>query len=159
MTIDPRIPKTGKPTGILKAFTERTERQVEAALARSSPKDPTYNVAPDPIDPYYVLVPLDGEPHLKARLSRSAYGFCTRRKDQRTDPGLTRARWFRDEEGMVRAHCRWDTGTKYANEGVLVVAMIHDLQKGDTISMVDPLNLSDHKSVTVVRRIKETRRA
>lgn len=129
--------------GILQAFNERRVRDADAAIASTHDLDPRYAVRGCPRDPAYVLVPLLDEPHLTARLQRTSYGFVTRFRDQRTDPGLTRTKWYRDEDGMVRAHCRWDRGTPWDSEGVLVVAMIRDVREGDTLYMPDPLELQD----------------
>lgn len=123
---------TSRP-GIMKSFVERMDRGANAAALASS-RQPDYAVTEDPSDPDVLLIPLDGEPHLKVRIRRTNYGFVTRHRDQRTDPGLTRARWYRDEDGMVRAHCRWDRGTQWEDEGVLVVAMLHDLRDGDRLT-------------------------
>jgi len=142
--------RTLKP-GALKAFAERMNRDVDTAITYTR-DDPQYEVRDDIDNPSMLLVPLDGEPYLKARISRSNYGFVTRYRDRMADPGLTRNRWWRDEDGMVRAYCRWDRGTQWETEGVLVVAMLNEMRDGDTIAMADPLNLSRNVKVQRARR-------
>ena len=84
-----------------------------------------------------VRVPLDGEPHIEATVTREAYEWLTGKTRGR--PALVRTRWWRDDEGMVRACSIKDAAPR--TEGVLVAAALLTAKDGDLIELDDPLRL------------------
>lgn len=120
---------TGSPSSAL------IRRAAHAAQRQARAGDPRY--APKTTDVGDVVIPLDDEPHLKARISRRDYERLTSREG----PNLTRARWWRDADGMVRAYSRKDRGAQ-AQDGLLVAALLSRANDGDLLEMEDPLNLS-----------------
>lgn len=97
---------------------------------------------PHSLDPLYfvekaggvVMIPLDGQPHLKARIREADYARLTNRQG----PNLTRSRWYLDD-GMVRA-MSWKEKPSMT-EGLLVAALLCDAQDGDMLKIEDPLAL------------------
>ncbi|OUL98773.1 hypothetical protein A8M77_29975 [Variovorax sp. JS1663] len=81
-----------------------------------------------------VIIPLEGAPHLKARIREADYERMTLRAGH----NLTRARWYLDD-GMVRAMSRNEQ--PQMTEGLLVAALLCDARDGDMLKIQDPLAL------------------
>lgn len=84
-----------------------------------------------------VYVSVEGQHPRKAVLGEADYLRITSKAPGH--PGLTRTRWWLDEDSMLRAY---SLGEKHMAHGVLVVAAILGAKEGDTLEVpADPLDL------------------